>query len=312
MPEKSSSRNVSFITSVRNNPWMVSTFVLGILFLVALFVASSGGLGTGATVSEQEIGQKVLAALNKQTGGGVTLGPVAREGGLYKVTVTYQGDEVPVYATLDGTKLAFQVLSLDGSDTAPIPTPSQPSAPTSVTIDADKIKNAPVMGSASAPVTIVEFSDYQCPFCERFFSDAMPQLEEQYVKTGKVRIVFMDFPLSFHDQAQKASEAARCFRKAKGGSSVSYYQYHDKLFANQALLGVDNFKKWAAELGAQSSMFDNCLDSGEFSAAVQADQTYGASLGVSGTPSFFINGVAVVGAQPFSAFKQVIDAQLAK
>lgn len=294
----------------RTNPWMVSTFVLGILFLIALFVATTGSSSiTGDVVSSEEVGQKVLTALNAQTGGGVTLGSVAQEGGLYKVTVSYQGDSVPVYATLDGTKLAFQVIALDGSDSVPNAVPGDAPSDEPVVLDEAQLKNAPFKGQANAPVTLVVFSDFECPFCERFYSDAYKQVNEQYVTSGKVKIVFMQFPLSFHPEAQKAAEASLCVQAQKGNEG--FWKMHDKLFENQADLSVENYKKWARELGVDGPRFDRCLDNGEFEARVNAELAYGQSLGVSGTPSSFVNGVPLVGAQPFSAFKQVIDAQLA-
>lgn len=313
MAEKVASETSRVSMIARTNPWMVSTLVLGVLFLIALFIATTGsGSVTGNVASSEEVGQKVLSALNAQTGGGVTLGSVAQEGGLYKVTVTYQGDSVPVYATLDGTKLAFQVVSLDGSDTVP-PAIDTGDAPSNdpVILDEAKLKDAPVKGNANAPVTIVEFSDFECPFCERFYSDAYKQILEQYVATGKAKILFMQFPLSFHPQAQKAAEASLCVFAQKGNDG--FWKMHDTIFENQADLSVSNLKQWARDLGIglDSSRFDRCLDNGEFEARVNAELAYGQQLGVSGTPSFFVNGKPLVGAQPFSAFKQVIDAELA-
>ena len=296
------------VAEMRANPWMLSTVVLGVLFLIVLFANTSGG-GVGAA-SSQKVGEDVVNYLNGQTGGGVVLSSVEREGSLYKVTVTYQGDTVPLYATLDGKNLVPQVTPLDGAAQPGSTGNQQPAAPNSpVTIDANKIANAPVKGNANAPVTIVEFSDYQCPFCERAYQ-TLKQIDTEYIKTGKVKLVYMDFPLGFHEQAQKAAESVRCFRKIKGNSDAAYYLYHDKIFGNQASLNEASLKQWARDLGANGAQFDACFDSNEFADEVQADAAYGAQLGVSGTPAFFINGVPLEGAQPFAAFKQVIDAQL--
>ncbi|MEK6858419.1 MAG: thioredoxin domain-containing protein [Nanoarchaeota archaeon] len=308
MVEKETVQAPRFVALARANPWMVSTFVLGVLFLIALFIATTGP-STGAVVSSGDVGQKVLTALNAQTGGGVTLDSVAEESGLYKVMVSYQGDSVPVYATLDGTKLAFQVIALDGSLGGNLPPTSDTAdnnAP--VVIDVNQIKNAPVKGLANAPVTIVEFSDFECPFCERFYSDAYKQIDEQYIKTGKAKVIFMQFPLGFHAEAQKAAEASLCAQAQKGNDG--FWKMHDKLFENQDSLSMENYKKWAREIGLNGALFDGCLDKGDFEARVNAELAYGQSLGVSGTPSFFVNGKPLVGAQPFSAFKQIIDAEL--
>ncbi|HLC54044.1 MAG TPA: DsbA family protein [Candidatus Nanoarchaeia archaeon] len=189
-----------------------------------------------------------------------------------------------------------------------VKSPAAPNAP--VKINADKIANAPVKGNASAPVTIVEFSDYQCPFCERAYQ-TLKQIDTEYIKTGKVKLVYMDFPLSFHPNAEPAARAARCFEKVKGGSDAEFFKYHDKLFDNQASLSDENYKKWAAEMGANAAQFNLCFDNNEFADEVQADESYGASIGVSGTPAFFVNGKLLSGAQPYGAFKTAIDAELA-
>src|SRR3989344_4635942 len=160
-----------------------------------------------------------------------------------------------------------------------------------------------VEGSANAPVTIIEFSDFQCPFCSSFYNSALTQIRKDYVETGKVKIIYRDFPLSFHPEAQKAAEAAEC-AKDQG----KFWEMHDKLFENQQTLSLSNYKAWAKELGLDSAKFNQCLDSGSKAAEVANDQQDGAAAGVGGTPSFFINGKLVVGAQPYSVFMQAIDA----
>ena len=165
-----------------------------------------------------------------------------------------------------------------------------------------------VDGSADAPVTIYEFSDYQCPFCLRFFQETKPLLDEQYIATGKVRFVYKDFPIdSIHAQARLASEAAEC-----AGAQDAYWPMHDRLFVGKDEW-ADNpadatvFKAYAAELGLDSAAFDNCLDSGVYSDEVQVDLEEGQRAGVTGTPTFFINGQMLVGAQPFEVLAQAIE-----
>ncbi len=187
--------------------------------------------------------------------------------------------------------------------------PGQQLPPTTGKVEV-KIGDSPVLGKENAPVTIVEFSDYQCPYCGRHFTDTYGQIKKNYIDTGKVKLVFKDFPLSFHPEAQKAAEAARCVREQKNVDG--YWKMHDKLFSNQQSLSVENEKKWARELGVDGAKFDSCLDSGKFAQAVRDDLSYGSTIGVSGTPGFFINGVSLVGAQPFGAFQQAIEAELAK
>lgn len=173
-----------------------------------------------------------------------------------------------------------------------------------VSIDDDAI-----LGQKDAPVTIVEFSDYQCPFCERFWTDTLPQIKSEYINTGKARLVFRDFPLSFHPNAQKAAEAAECAGE-QGGDAV-YFKMHDKIFENQQALDVASLKTYAQQLGLKTADFNKCLDNGKMASEISKDATEGGSYGVQGTPAFFINGRLVSGAQPFAAFKAAIDAELA-
>lgn len=162
-----------------------------------------------------------------------------------------------------------------------------------------------VKGDEDAPVTIVEFSDYECPFCGRWFLQTYPQLKKEYIDTGKVKMVFRDFPLSFHKNAQMASEAAECVRD-KGGDKA-YWAFHDILFTKQAQLSEANVKTWAKEQGYDVT---DCLAKGTFRKEVLADLADGQAAGVQGTPAFFINGKLISGAQPFAVFKQAIDAAL--
>jgi len=165
----------------------------------------------------------------------------------------------------------------------------------------------PVEGSKNAPVTIVEFSDFQCPYCGRFAIETLSQIKTNYIDTGKVKVVYKDFPLSFHENAQKAAEAAQCaFDQDK------FWEFHDKIFQNQQDLSIISLKRFASELELNTEKFNGCLDSGKMAARVQKDVQEGASVGISGTPAFLVNGIGVTGAQPFEVFKQIIDSELSK
>ncbi|HYO54424.1 thioredoxin domain-containing protein [Archangium sp.] len=157
-------------------------------------------------------------------------------------------------------------------------------------------------GPENAPITIVEFSDFQCPFCSKAI-----QTVEDVLKAypNQVRLVFRHFPLEFHKQAPKASEAALCAH-----DQGKFWEYHDTLFANQKALEVPALKGYAKQLGLDTAKFDKCLDSGEKASIVSADMADGQKVGVNGTPAFFINGVLLSGAQPFEEFKSVIDSEL--
>lgn len=163
-----------------------------------------------------------------------------------------------------------------------------------------------VKGDSDAPVTIVEFSDFQCPFCSRFYTGALGDIEKNYIETGKVKLVYRDFPLSIHPDAQKAAEAAEC-AKDQG----KFWEMHDELFENQASLSVASLKQYASKIGLDEDDFSECLDSGEKASEVQADFSDGTANGVSGTPTFFVNGQKLVGAQPYSEFEAAIEAALA-
>ena len=160
----------------------------------------------------------------------------------------------------------------------------------------------PARGPDNAPVTVVEFSDFQCPFCGRAH-DTVEQVMQAYA--GKVRLVFRQFPLEMHKNAGKAAEAALC-----ANEQGKFWEYHDVLFKNQQTLEVAQLKDHANGVGLDQAKFTACLDSGKFAKAVQDDMTAGQQVGVSGTPAFFINGVMLSGAMPFDEFKRVIDQEL--
>jgi len=183
----------------------------------------------------------------------------------------------------------------------------QPTAEVKPIEEAGGVGSLPARGEENAPVTMIEFSDFQCPFSARHFQQVFPQIEKEYIATGKVKYYFRDFPLSFHQYAQKAAEAARC-----ANEQGKFWEYHDKVFANQKAISLENLKEWAKELGLDMAKFSDCLDSGRFEQAVKEDFADGQSAGVRGTPSFFINGQMVVGAKPFERFQEVIEEELAK
>jgi protein-disulfide isomerase len=204
-------------------------------------------------------------------------------------------------------------------------------------VEVELRKDAPVIGQGKGKVVLVEFSDFQCPFCQRFFQTSLSSIKTKYVDPGKVKMVFQHFPLPFHQNAQIAGQAAEC--AARQGK---FNQYHDVLFtkgqADGKGLGAEDLKKYAQELGLNTSKFNDCLDKNQTADIVKSDMALGQSVGVSGTPSFLLvkngdysfdtgviaqalqqqqtvvnlpNGnVFIVGAQPASVFEQAIDAAL--
>lgn len=184
---------------------------------------------------------------------------------------------------------------------APTPTekPSEPGI-----IDMSKFKGH-TKGDADAPITIIEWSDFECPFCARFSTQTYPSIVSDYVDTGKVKIIFKHFPLSFHANAQKAGEATEC-----AADQDKFWEMHDKIFTEGVVGGVPTFKLYAAALGLDTADFNACLDSGEKAAILQADMNEGVANGITGTPGFLIAGLKVSGAQPYTVFQQAIDAAL--
>jgi protein-disulfide isomerase len=165
------------------------------------------------------------------------------------------------------------------------------------------VNGAPFKGTERAPVTIVKFEDFQCPYCKT----AQPTYQELLKRySGKVRLVHKDLPLdAIHPQARQAAEAARC-----AGEQGKFWEYHDTLYANSPKASVEELKAYAKEVGINAASFEQCFTSGKYKGLVQKDLSEGAQLGLTGTPTFFINGREMSGAQPVEAFAAVIDEEL--
>ena len=181
------------------------------------------------------------------------------------------------------------------------------------------VEGAPFMGDPKAKLTLIEFSDYQCPFCARHVSQTLPQLVTDYVRTGKVKYVLRDFPLeNMHPAALKAAEAARC-----AGEQGKYWAMHDRLITNPRNVDPKGLSAHAKAVGLDVAAFDKCVESGKYAAKVRQDLNDGQEAGVSGTPTFFLGPTdpssskvkvaeTLVGAQPYSKFKETIDGMLSK
>jgi protein-disulfide isomerase len=173
----------------------------------------------------------------------------------------------------------------------------------------------PFLGNPNAKVTVVEFSDFQCTFCDQFENDTYPQIYDEYIKTNKIKFVFRHYPLvSIHPTAQKAAEASEC-----ANEQGKFWEYHKLLFTNQSIWSplllddaLNSFTDYATQLGLDAKTFRSCIDSDKFAQNIQEDITDGNKAYIDGTPTFFINGTRLVGAQPFSQIKQIIDQELNK
>jgi protein-disulfide isomerase len=199
--------------------------------------------------------------------------------------------------------------------------PSNPpvaAAPQPAPVDFNlSIDGAPFKGDKNAPVTLIEFTDFQCPFCGRHFKNTLPQIETDYIKTGKVKYVLIDYPLeSLHPNAFKAAQAADC-----AGEQGKYWEMHDQLFENQRALEAAKLPDYAKAAGLDVDKFNQCLDSGKNADQVRKEQAEGQKAGVTGTPSFFLGMTdpkssevkvarTIKGAQAFGSFKAAIDSLL--
>ena len=195
--------------------------------------------------------------------------------------------------------------------------PARPAGPEVAGVVFDFGSN-PTKGKADAPLTILEFTDYQCPYCSRFTTQTLPQLASEYIDTGKVRLVLLDMPLeSIHDKAFKAAEVSHC-----AADQGKFWEMHDRLFANSQAL--EPWSAHATELGLDVAAFEQCVSSGKHAASVRADMALAEKAGASGTPSFVIaktdpaapnkvTGIQFLrGAQGFNAFKTALDGALAE
>jgi protein-disulfide isomerase len=179
------------------------------------------------------------------------------------------------------------------------------------------VAGAPTLGRADAPVTVVEFSDYQCPFCQQHFATTLPALKTEYIDAGKVRYVFRDYPLDqLHPLARKAAEAAHC-----AGEQWNFWEMHDALFGHPGALTPPQLAEHARAIGLDAAKFGECLASGRHAARIQRGLADGAAAGVRGTPGFVIGktkpgdvveGTPIRGAQPLEAFRQIIERTLAQ
>lgn len=222
---------------------------------------------------------------------------------------------IPVSILVAGALIAGAVLytSRSGSAVPQGQSAAAVEAGSSASAMQDLSDDDPFLGNPDAPVTIVEFGDFQCPFCGRFAATTEKEIIETYVKTGKAKFVYRDFPLtSIHEEAQKSAEASEC-----ADEQGKFWEYHDLLYARQDKLSVASYKAWAGELSLNTGQFNQCLDSGKYMAEVQKDFEDGQVAGVNGTPGTFVNNRLLEGALPnpaedFARFAAAIEEELQK
>ena len=318
-----SATSTSQKATLGKNPWQIATWILAVLFVLSLFYSpfdkSGKALPDGLGDTEIEITvlsdktcrqcdtSQAMDILSNQVFPGSTVTELdysSKEG--KKLAEKYDIEILPAYLLDEGVEKTANFARIQ--DTL-IKKGNQyiihPAA-----IGAGKHLNprkgtTPYFGKQDAPVEIIEFSDFECPFCKRFFEETYPQIKEEYIKTGKVKLYYRDFPLPSHQYAQKAAEAARC-----AGDQEKYWAMHDEIFTYQDAIRVDELKFYAETIGLDVASFSTCLDTGKYAEEVQKDVADGQAMGVGGTPTFFINGIIISGAYPFEVFKQIIDEQL--
>lgn len=212
-----------------------------------------------------------------------------------------------IYVSNGGTIAGFAKKSGSATGANPGSAPLVAGSVVQVSSDDD-----PFLGQTNAPVTIIEFSDFQCPYCRALWRDALPQIKSKYIDTGKVKFVYRDFPLDIHPMAQATAEAGAC-----ANEQGKFWQFHDKVFEEQdkqgqgtIRYGEADLKTWAKEVGLNAVKFNGCLDSGKYKQEVEKDLQDGIAAGVTGTPGSFINGRQLKGALPFKSFEQIIEEAL--
>jgi len=297
--------------------------VLGIIVGVVLggaigymYASASGGAGKGG-LSQEEVTAKTLDFVNNNMlppGATAKVESITDTSGIYQFNFTINSASGPINAPAYVTKDAsLFFLEPPINMSAPLPPPQTPPAgnhpDTGGKINmAALVDDDPAVGDPNAKVIVIEFSDFQCPFCAKAVQ-TVKDLKEFY--GDQILFVYRDFPIySIHPLAGKAAEAAEC-----ADEQGKFWEYHDTLFEKQQdwiTGGAGKFKDYAVELGLDTTSFGECLDSGKYTAEVEADLQAGIAAGVTGTPAFIINGQTVSGAVPLDILKDIVDKELAK
>lgn len=296
--------NVRRNRMVRSSFWKWSTFLLLAVMIIGVYFY---GLPNFGSQSKIEVSERTIAFVNDNLLAGFAtadLQSVEEEGDLYKMNlnlISNLSDEVQnatLYVTKDGTMLFPSAIDISEYTYESV---VEEENTQTVQVEAS---NDPIIGNQDAPLTIVEYSDFQCPFCGQAYWTIKLVLEEY---SDEVNLVYKNFPIPSHDYAQKAAEAGEC-----ANSQGKFGVYHDKLFENQDALTVKDLKQYAADLGLDTEAFNTCLDSDSMAKEVALDKSEGIDLGVSGTPTFYIGEQKFEGNGKFSDFQTIIEEELAK
>ena len=323
--------NNALFDKVRANPWILSTVVLGVVLVLVIFLRSSSGV-TGHAIGADQASSKLLDFVNAQLNGqgNASIASTDVDGSLYKVTVNYNGQQIPVYVTTDGKYLISQPIPLDGSSatgTTGTTSTSTTTPAASLKISDLNLSNYVSIGNKSAKVTVVEFSDFSCPFCAAASGDnpdyvsymqqrdstwepIVTNLMKDYVDKGLVRFVYI-YSMG-HTGGHPASLVAWCLDDQNPNF---FEQFYPLAFANQADVEDQSkmIKLGETIKGVDSTKLEACVNSGKYNSRFAAEQSIADQVGASGTPAFFVNDVyAAKGAESYTSFKQAVDAALAQ
>lgn len=286
--------------------WKVVTVILALVVVLSVFTSgfrfdALPTASSGAVIPLTEAESKVVQFLNEN----VLVPPFTaavtksqEENGLYKLTLSIAGQSVDSYLSKDGALLFPRWIDL----TAPQERPVGPQIVQRFDISID---NDPLLGETTAPVTIIEFANVKCSDCLRFHQDIFPQLKEQYIDTGKVRLVFRDYPTA---ESELVGLAGEC---ALEQGNQHFWTFQDRMFANLDQLTAETFRVWAQELNFNMERFDSCMSNNKYKKELYEDLSdLKAAVGETSVPTFFINGQVVVGVPPFEEFARIIEGEL--
>ena len=301
---------------LKHNPWIVCSIILGIVVLVLLFFVLRGG--TSGKVSGK-IAAENLINFAKAQGATATLVNVSDLGNFYEVVLSIGGQEAPIYVTKDGKYFTQAMIPLTEDTSKTNTQPTDTSQPVEIPID-----NSPVLGKSDAILTIVEFSDFSCPFCGAASGQSkdmveymiskyptwqpmIPGIIKDYVETGKAKFVFK-YSMG-HTGGKPAMLVGLCLN-----DQGLFFKFHDKAFANQSNVeDLSKMKDLAKSLGADVNKLQICLDSKKYDSKLVDDQSLGQKIGIGGTPALYANGVKVAsGAEDYTDVKKAIEAVLAQ
>lgn len=287
-------------------------FMVGVVIVIAYafsqmwpFEQPVGGLVpyTGEALTENDAEARLNWVLNDvllPEGTNAVIESFEEESGLWRGDVLIDNQALLVHMSIDGKYLFPQAIDILQIELEDDPTTIEPVPPPSdVEINLEGVRG---LGDPNAPVVMVEWSDFRCPFCQRFWQETLPSIKEAYVDTGQVYFVYKDFPVV---GGENEAHAAWCAYEQD-----AFWEYHDVLFENLQQGSMANFLTWAEELGLDRDAFEECMQTGRYEDNVIEEAREGQMFGVTGTPGFYINGELLAGAQPFEAFQAVIEEHL--